>query len=362
MTFLQRHIASTFVMMVSILLIFSVAGCGGDTATTETSSTTEASTSSNTETTSEGTASTESQDVDSQESTDIKFMSAPPGGTWYVEAEAIGKVFQDTIPGFSVTVSSGGAASNPIGVADNQADLGLSFGNTLKNAYEGRNQYDEALSNLRMQSGLFRAYVMWIVPQSSDIDVVEDLTGKEVAAGPKGLVSEFIAAEMFDVYGIEDISIRNMGFQDCVEALKDGQVDAVTLTPDMPYYVYLNAAKTLPIRVVKFDEDRLDEFVARNPGFAKTSIPKEELVRYYGEGSAQEDFLTAVTPQVLLTNSSVSEEAVYQMTKALAEGMETIGETISTLKDYDLQDMYVDVGVPYHPGALRYYEEMGWVE
>ena len=297
--------------------------------------------------------------------TNIKFASAPPGGTWYAEAYAISEVLNKKVPDVAVSVTTGGASSSPIAASIDKVQLGLTFGSTLYNAHTGLSPYKKAYSNLRVFASLIPSYIQWIVPHSSKIFKVEDFKGKVTAAGPKGLISEFIATDFFKIHGMErnkDVTIRNLGFQGCIEALKDGQVDAITLTPVMPFSVYINASKMLKIRFIKFDEAKVDEYIKKYPGFVKVVVPKERLIEIYGAEVIDDDLITTFTPQVICTHKDVPENEAYQMIKALAEGVQEIGVSWNPLVGFDPKNLFVDVGVPYHPGSVKYFKERGWVK
>ena len=50
------------------------------------------------------------------------------------------------------------------------------------------------------------------------------------------------------------------------------------------------------------------------------------------------------------------------MTKALAKQADDLGAVVKDVKGLTVKEMAFDVGVPYHPGALKYYREVGAVK
>lgn len=73
-----------------------------------------------------------------------------------------------------------------------------------------------------------------------------------------------------------------------------------------------------------------------------------------------EDDTYIAFPQVVFTNTNASDEAVYQMTKAMYEQATVMGETFPPMRAFNPEDMANDIGIAeFHPGALRFYQEVG---
>ena len=62
---------------------------------------------------------------------------------------------------------------------------------------------------------------------------------------------------------------------------------------------------------------------------------------------------------LLVTNASADEDAVYTATKALYENKESLVAAYPAMAEFDPENMRMDLGVPYHPGALKFYAEIG---
>ena len=64
-------------------------------------------------------------------------------------------------------------------------------------------------------------------------------------------------------------------------------------------------------------------------------------------------------PWVMLTHEGADEELVYTMTRAIAENQETLAESFGAFRNANAATMAPANQTPYHPGAVRYYEEAG---
>jgi uncharacterized protein len=65
-------------------------------------------------------------------------------------------------------------------------------------------------------------------------------------------------------------------------------------------------------------------------------------------------------PQIIFTHAGVDDDTVYQLTKALYEGKETLVSSFPGFGAFQPDDMAGDIGIAeFHPGALRFFEEAG---
>jgi TRAP transporter TAXI family solute receptor len=75
-----------------------------------------------------------------------------------------------------------------------------------------------------------------------------------------------------------------------------------------------------------------------------------------------DDFPTVKSPLVIFTRADISEEVIYVFTKAAAENKKYIASATATMQAWNTDDMWKELGIETHPGALRYYKERGWVQ
>ena len=100
-------------------------------------------------------------------------------------------------------------------------------------------------------------------------------------------------------------------------------------------------------------EDKYKELLKINSGYARREIPKGT---YPGVDYDVQAFGTYTH---LMIRGDLPDDLVYGITKALAKNVDTLGAVVKDVKDLNVKEMAFDVGVPYHPGALKYYKELG---
>jgi TRAP transporter TAXI family solute receptor len=188
----------------------------------------------------------------------------------------------------------------------------------------------------------------------SGVKTPADLKGKAITTQQKGNTGEQMTREVLKVYGFDykEMSKVNHGsYTDSVSQLKDGHAQVFGLITTVPASAVMDLAAARDIRVLEVPDDKLKELQKINAGYDKRTIkagsyPKQD-----------KDVQTIGTWTHLIASCKLPEDAVYKITKALAENIPTLGAVVAAVKEISVKDMAIDIGVPYHPGALKYYKE-----
>jgi len=156
------------------------------------------------------------------------------------------------------------------------------------------------------------------------------------------------------VYGLDysGMSKVNHGnYTDSVSQLKDSHAQVFTLITTVPASSVMDLASARDIRVLEFPNDKFAALQKINKGYDKRiikagSYPKQD-----------KDIQTIGTWTHLVASCKLPEQLVYNITKALATNVENLGNVVAAVKGLTVKDMATDVGVPYHPGAKKFYQE-----
>jgi len=345
-------------VIVSLLMAGGVYlfGCGGSEPAGESTSTTSAE-----EEASSTTAATQPDSgAETPRDVRLKFFSASPGGSWYPIAVAAGKVWEDNIDGLTVTHEPGGGVANVIAVNEaKEPAVGLTFSISVADGMAANPPFEQKYTNLRTLAQLYPNYETIITAKDSGITSVSDLKGKRVAPGIKGYTSEGVFANILSAAGLEYSDLDKVSFvsdSDAVDLLKDGHIDAYVDTIGASSDSSLiDLSTTTPVNVLPIPDDLLQSLKEISPGMQRGYLPGGV---YKG---LDQEVPTVVFSLGILTNPSMPDDLAYDLTKALAENWEasliTVSEDLQGVKTEDLAN---EVGVEFHPGALRYYEERGW--
>ncbi len=287
---------------------------------------------------------------------ELRIMTGPQGGAWYPLGGAIAEILKKEIPGTTASVLPGAGIINVQGVDTARTDIG--FGNSVStvDGLAGREPFKAPVKNVRQLATLYMQYFQLIVLDDAKIKSVTDLKGKSVAVQPRGNTGEQMTRELLQVYGLsyKDLGkVSHVSYNDAVALMKDGHAQAYTLISTVPASSVLDLASDRKVQMLSVPEDKFKELQKINSGYARREIPKGT---YPGVDYPVEAFGTYTH---LMIRGDLPDDLVYGVIKALAKHVEDLGAVVRDVKGLTVKEMAFDVGVPYHPGALKYYKEAG---
>lgn len=294
-----------------------------------------------------------------QEKVDLKMMTGPMGGSWYPLGGAIADMVQKEIPGVTVTVSPGGGVANVEAVEFEKCEIGFSNSSSGVDAIYGRPPFKQKIVNMRQLANLYPQYFQMVVPEGSGIKTVADLKGKVISPGPKGHTGEFAARQVLEIYGLsyKDMSkVHHVSYADTVALMKDGHCDGWLLCTTVPAASIMDLASARKIRLLTLPDDKIKEMQKLNAGYIPRMIPKGTYqgVDYDVHGFG---FFTH-----LIISAKLPESLVYKITKVISENVDRFSDVVKDMKGVTVKDLALDIGIPFHPGALKYYKEAGVIK
>ncbi len=295
-----------------------------------------------------------------QAETFIRMVSGPSGGSWYPLGAKIMEVMGNEIPGIATSNGPGGGVGNVKDVNRKEAEIGWSYAHTSFNASVGRGKFDKPHKNVRHFATLYPSAFQTAVPRSSSIRSYRDLKDKSINPGPSHF-SGYAAAELvFKEYGIsfEQIAknggtVHSVSYKDAIALMKDGHLDAFIALTSVPQASFIDLNFKPGIRFIGMEADIMKSFMAANPGYTATVIPKTAY-----EGMT-EDVPTLGVVATLVINKDVPDDIVYQMAKVLWERHADFLKVKKTWAKVKLENALMGAAIPVHPGAQRYYDEVG---
>ncbi len=296
-----------------------------------------------------------------QQKVTLVFSSGPTGGSWIPMAASIADIVKRKYPDIDVQVEPGGTNVNLEKIRTDKADIGWTMATALFDLRAGRNYWQGKQST---EKHLIIANVhpnVWqfAVPAESDIYKITDLKGKAVALPDR---TQSSLTEGWDlllkVHGMSqgDLGTKSYGkVADNVELIKDRKAVAMSWFTTVPANFVLDLGSSRKIRLLEFDDATVAKLKELNGGFARHVIPKGT---YAGSG-IEGEVRTYQTPAMLVVSSKTSADTMYKVTKALVEGREAMAAVAPVMRTVTAQAMAQTLGVPLHPGAEKYYKEIG---
>ena len=221
-------------------------------------------------------------------------------------------------------------------------------------AYNGTDLFEgDAIKDFSVVGALY-AEVCQIVAVG-DIKSVADLKGKRVSVGDVGSGVEFNARQILEAYGItfDDIKVNNLGFGDSANAIKDGKIDAFFCTAGAPTTAIVELATTKSINVIEIDDQHAKILSDKYPFYTQYLIPGGS---YNG---VPNDVKTVAVKATVITSTKVSDDVIYSLTKALFDNKSAIEQSHAKGSELSTEYAVAGISVPFHPGAEKYYKEVG---
>lgn len=292
-----------------------------------------------------------------------KFMTVgtgSTGGAYYPIGVAIAEVLTSKLGTQATAEVTGGSLDNLRLINDGDCDLGIAQGNNMMDAYNGTGDYvDNAYENINaMFGGLSKGFFQVVVLENSPIQSMADLKGKKVCMGPAGNAAIILANLVWSKYGFttDDIKTTYVAYDDGISQLEDGNVDAVYIQTAIPASAIQQlAAGGKGYRLISVDEDIANELCEEYGYFGYGTIATTVY------DNLKEDCHTMYVSNMVAVRADLDEDLVYEMTKAIFENLDIIKSSHKAASGLTLENA-VRVSIPMHPGAERYFKEVGAIK
>lgn len=295
----------------------------------------------------------------------LEFFSGSQGGSWYQVGAQLAALAQEAT-GITSKVAAGGGSANPDTLQNGEGYFGLVYSGVGYQAYVGQGDYTEPHENLNAVISMYSMPFL-IVTLSGDesVNSVYDLSDKNLSLGKAGQTGYTIAQAVLKAHGIdiEGDSFTGMnsllGDSERMDMLRDRQLDAITGLLPLDNSTLQSMSMTPGIKLISMDENVIGDVQADVPGLEKITIAPHSF-----DENQNEEIVTVAAITSLYCRDDLDEETVYQITKAIYENASTLyqyfGEENSVILDNPLAG--IDEKMPVHPGAERFYREIGIIK
>jgi uncharacterized protein len=288
----------------------------------------------------------------------MSFGTAPPGGAFFVVGGALTEVLNEVggEHGWNITAeATSGSQENIRRLTSGELDFALSNAAITYHAVRGSEGWDQAYP-VRSVMTLAANVALFIAPRGAGVNSIQDLRGKRVVIGPAGAGFEFFVQPLLRAHGLsyDDFTPLNATQAAAVDMLSDGSASAAFIGGAVPTASITQAAASMDIVFVPYDEAAMDSLSAEFPFFERATVPANT---YRGQ---TENFNSLDTGSMhLITAAGADEQLVYDITKALYENRELVVQKHAAGRSINPTNVIRDVGTDFHPGAIRYYREIG---
>ena len=291
--------------------------------------------------------------------TNIQLGTGSTGGTYYPLGQEISNLLNAhvKVDGFnSSAVASGASVDNLAKIARGEMQLGLSVHLTAWNAVNGKGEFEGTpISNFGFMGHIYPEVMQIVTLKSNGIHSIADLKGKKIAIGPAGSGTQLAAKLVLEAYGIKDGDYEAFqeGFGDAKGKLQDGQIDASFGLLGLPTSsIDELQAQTNDVMYLPIEKEAM-QYIEEHSQYKSFDIPADTYEWLDAPVSTISAFAVLVGSM-----TQVSEELGYEITKALFENAGQINhqQGKSITKENALLG---SEGLPFHPGAKKYFREAG---
>lgn len=292
--------------------------------------------------------------------------TATTGGTYYPVGVALATIAHSQLSeskGISLTaISSAGSLENVKLLRDNQAQFALLQGPFGAWSWNGEGPVSRPQTHIRSVSAMWQNVEHFVLltelAETGGIMDLANLDGERFVLGARNSGAEQTGRFILDTLGIDyenKFSLAYMGYGPTTSAIQDGNIVGMNIPAGAPVSSITQAYALLGDRmtILNWTQETLDKLNAKYPLWGWYDFPpgtypnQNELIRTIG------------SPNVLVTRSDIPEDVVYNITKVIWENLATLQEIHGATKDMRLEIAIDGLGAPLHPGAIRYYREIG---
>jgi TRAP transporter TAXI family solute receptor len=294
-----------------------------------------------------------------QAQTYITVLTGGTSGVYYPLGVALSKIYSEAIPGAKTSVQATKASAENLNLLQaGRGEVGFSLGDAVAQAWTGNEEagFKQKLDKLRALAAIYPNYIQIVASKESGIRTLQDLRGKRLSVGAPRSGTELNARAVLAAAGLSyaDLGkVEYLPFGESVELMKNRQLDATLQSAGLGVSSIRDLATNVPIVVVAVPP----EVVAKigDPAYQPAVIPAGT---YSGQ---DQDVPTVAVRNILVTHSGVPEEVVYRMTKSMFEHLDELVAAHTAAKGIKLEEATKGLPIPLHPGAERYYREVGLI-
>jgi TRAP transporter TAXI family solute receptor len=280
-------------------------------------------------------------------------VSNPPGARDCNQGGSCG------VPGLiALAQTTNGSIDNLTQIAAGNLDSGLCQADIAAAAAKGLPPFDgsRAIPGLRAIANLYQEGVHVVVHADVSIDSVADLKGRRVAIGEKGSDAMVTSLLVLGAYGLSEKRIKPvyLDLADAAQKFAAREIDAIIALGSYPIPALVDLASETPIKLVALNDDKASALREANPYLTVDLIPAGA---YDGVGNT----VTLGIGALWVVDDKLDPELVYELTRALWHKstrrlLDQAGPVGQKIK---LDAALLRLPIPLHPGAARYYAELG---
>ncbi len=285
----------------------------------------------------------------------ISIGTGGTGGVYFPTGGVIADIINKNLKGIQATGEVTGASLENIRRVDSkQMEMGMSNADLLRNAVEGQKPFTKKMDVL-FGFNMHRSTMAMTVLESSGIKSVAELKGKRFSIGPPGGNTGVMAERILNAHGLalNDIKRSPVSFTETVDAMKDGNLDGGAFLGAQPMPSMLDITATHKVRILPIDGEARERLLKASPDLTRAQLKAgmfkgvEQTINTVGVWSA------------FFFHKETDANLAYQITKVVWENRQRLEDTHPANAHMAEPGAVIEATIPFHPGAARYFKEIG---
>lgn len=287
----------------------------------------------------------------------ISIGSCPIGCTAYTWSAGIADVINKSVKGVQVTAEETKGYVANIRLLQ-KGDLEASFATSLSSfeAYKGTGAFGGTPGKILSWIAVKPTAMHVITLEGNDVNMLSDMKGKRIGMGQPGGVSMLDADALMATLGLtpdQDFKAFRVRLGAMANMLGDGQIDVALWNGSFPLPPVIKLGSQHSVKLLPIPDDVFSTLKAKSPPYFRNEIPagtyKNVPVSTASYGLSNG----------LVIHADVSADLVYSMTKAIVENLDSLKGVHPAFGNVSKETILTGFGAPLHPGALKYYREIG---
>ena len=290
----------------------------------------------------------------------IAIATGGTGGVYYPMGGGMANVLSKYLPGVQATARvTGGSVANLQLIHSGQSELAFSMVDAALDALNGVEKFKGTKVEVRTLMVMYPNRMHVVTVDGRGIKTMADLKGKRVSTGSPGSATEVMAFRVIEAAGLDkdkDVKRERLGVAESTNAIKDGKIDAYFWVGGLPTSAVTDLAASPGVKLALVDTADLVGKMNDKYGklYSTGVIPAKT---YPGQDT---DNKVSVVQNILIANASMSDKAAYDIVKTIMDKKDELVLVHGEYKNLKVSDQSkANTPIPWHPGAVKYFNEKG---
>jgi TRAP transporter TAXI family solute receptor len=280
-------------------------------------------------------------------------VTASPGGTFYPYGKGLAALLTKYLGSTFTAEATQGTQQNIVLLEQHKATLGLATMGVALEAWNGTGwAKGTEHRSIRAIFPMYDSPFQFAAPKRLKLVSLDGFAGKRIGLGPKGGGSGTYMPRVFNTLGIE-ATPRYGSFEDNMKQVASGELDGVVGFAGIPMAGLAELDAQLPLDYLQPSPDQIALVRKEFPEISPSLIPAGTYP------SLTTDYHTIGIYQFVVGNEDLPDDLVYKIVKAVFEHHQDLVDAHPAAKETVPANVDRDTFLPFHPGALRYYHEIG---